>query len=218
MNDSKRFHVSLEDINAWNDVVARMPGILNLLDSLYTAVFVNPPNPPNPPTPPSGGDITTTGYFDIFSDGLIQIGTEGIPIDELEVGNTIIVGPFNRISAINGDSPNFPSLSTYFTTFRIGTIVLGDTTNVNPITSLYANGVQVTGPFNRVKVGNDIIYLTDPVSGPLLTTVNIDGLTIGNSTDAVDDIRVRDDDIGTDELIEGPFDNILSNGTPVLNP
>ena len=43
MSDSKKFHVSLEDINAWNDVVARMPGILSLLDTLYAAVFNNQP-------------------------------------------------------------------------------------------------------------------------------------------------------------------------------
>lgn len=215
MSDSKKFHVSLEDINAWNDVVARMPGILSLLDTLYAAVFNNQPPPP---PPPSGGDITTTtGYFDIFSDGSVQIGTEGVPIDELEAGTTIIVGPFNRISVINGDSPNLPSLSTYFTTFRVGTVVLGYSTNVNPITTLYANGVPVVGPFNRVKIGSDIIYLTDPTTG-LLTNFNINGINVGNSTDAVDDIRVRVDDFGTDELIEGPFDNILPNGTPVFNP
>mgnify|MGYP003594250553 CR=1 FL=1 len=148
MSSSKKYHVSLDDLSRWNDAASKIPGILDLLRLLHGKVFGN-------------NIIPANTLFDIFSDTVVDVGTAGIPFDNITVGATDLDGPFNYLMVIESDSGITYTPSDYYTGFRVGSIVVGDADDLDPIDNIIVGSTSISGPFHRVKANADVFIISN---------------------------------------------------------
>lgn len=146
MSNSKKYHVSLDDISRWDDAVSRIPGIIEMLKLLYDREFEN-------------NIIPANTLFDIFSDTIIEVGTEGIPFDNITVGAIDLDGPFDHLVVITNIGPVVGG--NYYTGFRVNGVVIGDASDLDPIDNIVVGSSTITGPFKRVKANANIFIISN---------------------------------------------------------
>lgn len=144
MSNSKKYHVSMDDIQRWDDAASRITSLEDLVRRLWNQVFGG------------GGTVGGDDWIDIFKVGSIEIGTENVPITPITVGGVDIIGPFKEIVVAGGMAP-----SGYFTGLKIDTLLLGDPLGITPISSFIAEtalgDVVIGGPFSTVDVNGTLI-------------------------------------------------------------
>lgn len=150
MPDSKKYHVSLEDIDKWNSLVDELAKLKKRVDDLSGGVT------PQPPTP--------CRFITAFKHGNHIVGDESktIPIEKLNTTNgtvkKVIIGPFRAIKVKDvylgfPDNPN----KKYLMGIKHQNVMVGSDTE--PVSEISSNGVKVTGPFDAVKVGSVTINM-----------------------------------------------------------
>lgn len=152
MPDSKKYHVSLDDINTWNKLVDELERLKKRVDALAGGGVI-------PPTP---GECR---YITAFKHGNRIIGddTKKIPIEKLNTANgtekKVIIGPFRAIKVkdVYIGFPDNPSTKKHLMGFKYNNVFVGSTTE--PVSEVSSGGVKVTGPFDSVKAGSITINM-----------------------------------------------------------
>ena len=88
MDNNKKYHVGLEDITAWNDMLKDFPTMLEIMKLVYNRLLLDK-------------FIAADTLFDVFRAGGVDVGTVGVPFTHIGVGAVTIDGPFDKIFIFN---------------------------------------------------------------------------------------------------------------------